>query len=605
MAEQYLIHDDATFDTRIGLGYRNDPKKLRLLAFMALGDHVDLDYINQRRWGGGRVDEATTLSLLSRIITAGPEVDQSRFEQASKFAQDIADDLECEAIEGELARLIVELDENAEEEATEKVIAFLRKHHFAARHTVEPSPLFPDGREQVVDFSRFLPTRDDFRSGKAIVSRSGMQILEHDVEALRAHLPTSQDLAPQRDFAAEKYSGLSRDELRLQYGAKAANLIYLRENIGDDPEQQSAIPPFVPVDISLYETWRLDDDAFREDVEQLRNDALAQLATFMIGSSEGLVIVRSSAVYAEDGDNLTGAGVYQSVIAVPRDSESFESAVRAVYGSIDDPTAVSYREKNGVVQEKMGIIVQPYIEESGASREFLYGVAESSANRDRLLRVSTNHGLLSFDKDRLRQQRYLSSSLQQMKKTLHTHPDHHTSLGRSYYSLHDLPENVLRAEEIFGVPVQIEFVGRYTVQVRPVSIDTETSIEFPEELHMLQLYSNAVGDATLDRLEPWEDNRRKAGFVVVETEFEFTHPGSEPNADRMFPENGAVVILNPSLNGHVQTLCREKGLLCFYPEVGDGLKRSEVAMELLETNRIRFVCDGYEGRLYDATEASE
>ncbi len=76
------------------------------------------------------------------------------------------------------------------------------------------------------------------------------------------------------------------------------------------------------------------------------------------------VIVRSSS-FLEDGFNNAFAGKYESVFCVNQGSleerlEAFESAVRTVYASTMDPSALEYRRQRGLehADEQMAVLVQ-------------------------------------------------------------------------------------------------------------------------------------------------------------------------------------------------------------------------------------------------------
>lgn len=74
------------------------------------------------------------------------------------------------------------------------------------------------------------------------------------------------------------------------------------------------------------------------------------------------IIIRSSAVFSEDNDQTTGAGIYHSEPLLGKYTfKDFCTAIEKVYISCDSENALLYRQKNNIGDEKMGISIQKYI----------------------------------------------------------------------------------------------------------------------------------------------------------------------------------------------------------------------------------------------------
>jgi hypothetical protein len=407
---------------------------------------------------------------------------------------------------------------------------------------------------------------------------------------------------------------ISHERLREMYGAKAANLMFfpfgLDELHGTEYEQAAksvVIPSFVGVSTEVFDAWLLDEPEYPQMLAAM-NETAQQLAD---QSNSGMVLVRSSAVYSEDGEDHTAAGVYKTVLVDPRDSKQFSDAVKAVYDSVYNPSAISYRQSIGVVDEKMGLIIQTYICPETAGDEMPHGHINSRGTNPNIIEGHSQDGVLLFD-------RYKSLNVLLQKATagstielLHTTPDHRFRLHSRAKELEPAVRATLLAEEIFGREMQIEYAGDQIVQVRPLPVhsfeDNAETITFPE--HASEITSSraiGVGDVTLHALSRISDNEFQTGYVIFSTEEEFTENWDRNT--RALPESGAVIILNHSERGHLQTLCLERGLLCLYPDGKDDNRLANIGDFIAPSRpfgkspdqRIRVVTDGYEGRIYQA-----
>ncbi len=192
---------------------------------------------------------------------------------------------------------------------------------------------------------------------------------------------------------------------------------------------------------------------------------------------------------------------------------------------------------------------------------------------------------------------------------LHSHPDHNnTPLRESVYRAGAIPHAVVLAEKLFGKPMQIEFADNAIVQVRPLHVVRGENVAFPDNEAIGNFAATGLGDMELEMLDERSDNLDKKGFVVFHTEYMFT-VGNYHSGYRAFPKEGAVIIIEPSVSGHIQAICREKGLLCFYPKNGESVDdfleniwgdTTEYQEGPAENIKLRFVADGYKGRIYRA-----
>lgn len=421
------------------------------------------------------------------------------------------------------------------------------------------------------------------------------------------------------------------------YGAKAAALLCfekrfmeLLDTIGSGRSvTDMEIPPFTAASTDLYKAWKTDTALFEEMVELVRQDALQLPSRFRYETDGGLVAIRSSAVWSEDGEYSSGAGVYASVAANPNDAAAFIEGIRAVFASVDSEDAISYRESRGIEYEEMGLVIQRYVEVQGGrthrrDRSCYWGHANSVGPNQNLVDIHTNEGVLMYDKNSILGGLMLDTPYTGRHGNdnvhIHTHPDHDSPLYGAIRATDPVPHAVVLAEKLFGRPMQVEFVNKSIVQVRPLlNVQSGEAIDFPEDIyHVAVLASVGVGDMTLPYLDRSRDNTGKEGYIVFDEEYEYSIQGAMAQMRgqrhvgyRAFPDRGVVVILNPSSSGHIQAICREKGLLCVYPPKNDpnGTDWRELDELIFEQDgrfrtdtprntQFRFVSDGYTARMY-------
>lgn len=405
-----------------------------------------------------------------------------------------------------------------------------------------------------------------------------------------------------------------REELRMLFGAKAANLIILSEiaekinNKRKILRPEIKVPEFKVVPANLYNLWKEGQDIDQELlpyydwVSSLRRpDRWGDQET----DDKDDYIVRSSAVYSEDGEEITGAGIYESVVVSGGSNfEGFKEAISSVYTSTDSKNALAYRKLNGIPKEEMGLVIQRLVgpethifRPDGSGDGYVNtrlpgvpGLMEIKTGRSRnfIKRKELDYYLALDDGDD-----EAFSSVHQFEPDLHKVWKNHLVRIAQVSSI---------IEKVWGHPVQLEFLARgldvNVVQVRDIPknlLESTQTIEFPDEPEIHSGESIGVGDMVLDVLDSHEYNANKRGAVVFGSNHMFSNWGNYGS----FPKSGAVIIAQPHGDyGHIQTLCAEKGLTCIYPSP-DFYERPHLDWTALDVLRkVRVVSNGMEARLY-------
>lgn len=520
---------------------------------------------------------------------------------------------------------------------------YLDKWGFKVGIDIAPSPLFPEGRyvrRPASDYVDREKRYSHFPYGKAVfrTDASGNEA-EHLDDTIKDYLDKDHAklLIKQRiRDAFETLEGISPDvlqELREKYGAKSANLTVFKDVLErfyqavgeEDGVQKIEIPPYKAIGTDMFEAWANEEPEYDAMLEEARQSAI-KLAGEAYG---GLVAIRSSAVYSEDGNEHTGAGIYHSAIVDPSDAAAFQEAVTKVYASTTSPDALAYQASCGVSRERMGLLLQAYVEEErGSMSRETYGFINSRGANPNIIEAHTPVGTVLFDKPKLSPS-LLLDRWHDGDDYLHSTPDHSKELRHMPNQVISAVHAALLAELLLQSPVQVEYVaGGQVVQVRPLPMKSfegsESNVSFPEDLQeIVRSKSIGIGDLVLEELDDHRDNSDKEGFVIFWSEYGFTDSYNRSHRGlSSLPNKGAVVILNHSDSGHIQTLCQEKGLMCFYPDSKlselDGLKdylddtRDSFVDDDFEDDfsepksdqprKLRFVADGYHGRIYSVLE---
>ena len=376
-----------------------------------------------------------------------------------------------------------------------------------------------------------------------------------------------------------------------------------------------SIPQFKAVPSDLYVRWK-DGEDIDDELMPYYNWA-SNLMTRPSrqdesrDSSTGDFIVRSSAVYAEDGEELSGAGIYDSVVVEQHRGhlatfEDFKAAVLGVYNSVDSEDAVRYRQQHGILREEMGLVVQKHVK----ARYTNLGTYGGYINTV----MPGVPGLLEIRAGRYKRNMYHREPLFRVLGEGEGLEPHQcevelfpSDIGKVDVSiLNELAEDAAIIERIWGKPVQIEFVysdekpGISIVQVRNLTAKETEPVDtyFPDEPEIVECQAVGVGNMVLRMLQIGDDNSRRAGVVVAGGNLMWTKKGNIKG----IPESGAVVLLNNSGdNGHIQTVCAEEGVVCLFPDE-DKIDGSNDYTALLKEDQLRVVSNGIKARVYRVTD---
>jgi len=368
----------------------------------------------------------------------------------------------------------------------------------------------------------------------------------------------------------------------------------------------------------LYRKWKNGEDVsgyFRPFYEQFRGKP---------------IMIRSSAVYSEDGETMTGAGIYDSVSLEENATfEDFMKAVYQVYKSCDNDGALAYREENGVTDEVMGLVVQEKVQYP----ELGY-VNSTRPGTDDLIYVKMDNEdapyiLYSkiFD-DMALANRFGSDTFQSASRIQHDLYKH-----REFPKIVEGLGVILFArilERHYGMPVQVEFalyddysgpLNIYFLQARPLPAKMFDSpkTEFPkDQQHIFECDSEGVCDQELDVLYAYQDNSQETGLVAMSHSHMMSFERNRIR--RNLPKNGACIVYSASEpgNGHIETLALEKGLTLLFNERFSEPRdeeseivrstRNKIAQDLQDHRfmdfaghkKVRVVSDGRKARVYPA-----
>ncbi len=490
-----------------------------------------------------------------------------------------------------------------------------------------PSPLFPEGREAYVPLDLSVGRKPDVPSRtKYVVDCHGEKVEVSDkiteyFNRYRDSEPTPDEIG-EIQAVAERFLSLDDHEyqkLRETYGTKAATLFILDGAISAfrsaiDNKFDAAdfeVPKFTAAPVDLHRMYKEDDPKYEEHLEEVRQQAIAVTNDrYDPELYRPLVAVRSSAVLSEDGEDASGAGIYASVSADPRDPESFRKAVEEVFDSVDTDEAKAYRSANGVDEEQMGLLIQRYIEDTKDSKDTcLYGYIQSSDPFGRLIRLSSKGGELLFDRNAVEDRFMVAPPFRFSQPTFHYNPDHNKLISSFSHKGAQLANAALFAEKLFEKQVELEFAlddssTTYVVQVRPLPRqERPEEVTFPTDVEpLVECRAIGVGDvivAVRDNDEYGLD------------EFMFDWLDDEENTGKTLHKRDKrsvfVIGFNDAISGHIQMLARERGQICLYPnaltalppELSDQIKPDRQQSRI---RKFRVVADGYRGAIYPYDE---
>lgn len=405
---------------------------------------------------------------------------------------------------------------------------------------------------------------------------------------------------------------------RLKYGAKGANLMVMEDFLARLKESRFKdhgffvnIPPFRLVEVGVYLKW-LNGENVEVDLRSIYDE-------FVSGRD---VVVRSSAVYSEDGENVTGAGVYESIVdrgSAGMSFENFMEIVYEVYRSCESEEAQLYRRQNGVSeQELMGLVIQERV-----NSPTQFNLDSQRVYTQKLIEVTVGDTTVIYDRSKVLR-RILNIDVHYEgvgpSGDLYIPADFITRDFKPYYRAYDegFPFMIM-LELYFGGPVQVEFLLNYRtdysdtssfVQVRPLPkrLFAAHEIQLPESNdYIAEFRSFGLCDAVYEVID--SRNAFKHEGIVVFNSSEGATIGTLGNVVSSLPKKGVVMMLGRSntFSGHVETLAVEKGLVVLSPHNGTGLQaiRDEIQRDTLSASnglrekvKLRVVSNGEIARVY-------
>lgn len=462
--------------------------------------------------------------------------------------------------------------------------------------------------------------------GKLSVNYEAQSLMPSSSEIVLTSASIIAETAMQRSKFEEEFEKIPKptkerfDELRIKYGAKAANLILLSERvelinhlISSVPGRfKLVVPDFIAVPVELHRAWKegkLTEDDLRPYYHTARGYEENQRVY-----SDGHIL-RSSAKKSEDGDKLTGAGIYTSV-HIPEGSslEEFTDGIDTVYDSVESERAREYREQNEIDDEEMGLLIQKYVAlpdnkllRSGSINSTLPGLPN-------LMECVIGKNRTFIDRKALDFVLHLDPEKDEKvyRQVFHYPPD--TSKIPFYMPLY-IAKFAYIIEKLWNKNIITEFVFDDLfklfngVQVRALPLktaDQAREIVFPEKQPIHTGASIGIGDVTLPVLANRRDVCEKDGVVIFNTNFTW----SANYGEDYLPKTGAVIIAGkrPNEDGHIQTLCAERGLICIY-QTDDGKHSPDKPVlsydELGDLAKIRVISNGMEGRVYPVNDDTE
>lgn len=249
--------------------------------------------------------------------------------------------------------------------------------------------------------------------------------------------------------------------------------------LSDDPYASAVVAARVRASIRR---WELPDQV-----------AGALTKDFARGRYGRYAAVRSSAI-SEDGPEASSAGQYESVLGV-RDEDEAVAAVKHVLASYFAPRAVTYRRARGLRDEglAMAVVVQALIEADVSGVAFSVDplrpssnccVVEATWGLGEVLvsgRVSPDRWIVARDLSIVEQ--HLGTKTVSMRATeagpelIESDADTTGGWCLTESQVRELAESVFRADQLAGLPVDIEWVAQghgsalslSFVQIRPIT----------------------------------------------------------------------------------------------------------------------------------------
>jgi len=545
--------------------------------------------------------------------------DQTRERFLSIAARTFYSEDESEAVEA--------IQSGDPEKAEARVQRFLARWPMQLEVSYQESPLFPHGREIhiPVDLKNGEKIKAPERSKYVVDCYGGKEtVRDQIIEYIKRprDLDTTAYNAAIRSLA-ENFVRIDQEQyttLRQTYGTKAANLFVFAEALDglrtaatekyDIPDIK--VPKFTAAPTMLHRMYKTGDPRYENYLEQIRQQAIAVSSTeFDPELYRPLVAVRSSAVLSEDGENASGAGVYASTAADPRNPQAFRQAVEEVFTSLESKQAKAYLANKGIENEEMGLVIQDYLEAlQGFRSDYAYGYIASSDPYGRFIPLSSNHGELVYDKNAVESVFMTGVPFSRGQPTLHYVPDHSEDIANFTRHGAAAAHAALFGEKMFGKQVELEFVfnDSFTaniVQVRPQpsSQKPKMEVEFPIDTEPLfECKAIGVGDVVVtirDDLD-YEPDEIKINWVDTE---------NRQGDSLAYRPTDAVFVIghNDGYSGHIQMLAKERGQICLYPEAQTRLPWEIEQLVVTDprkhrVRKLRIIADGYRGAIYSVAE---
>lgn len=385
----------------------------------------------------------------------------------------------------------------------------------------------------------------------------------------------------------DTFGYIDKEALRkncLEFGAKGANMLAAQDFLSkfqgthyDNIVKNISIPRFELISIALYKKWKNGEDI---------SESLMDVYELFKGKA---MMVRSSAVYSEDGENMTGAGIYVSVpLKEDATFDEFKTAVEKVYKSCDSKKAGKYRREHGIeTEERMGIVVQ---EKSEYPDPGYVNSTRPRTNDIIDIKFDYPRAPFSFDVSELDRCIFVREPEKIFSRASRVEPDFSDMHGYGYY-ITDIAVFARLLEKHYGQPVQMEFSeeagplceSRFDcLQVRPLpaKMFKIPDIQLPNDMPFLYECScEGVCDEVLEILDVNKNNNEKKGLVIFASNWE----GSQKikQLERAMPKEGAVMILSVTVSGggHIETLASERGVTLLFHNRKDFWKdrKDEIA----------------------------
>jgi len=357
-----------------------------------------------------------------------------------------------------------------------------------------------------------------------------------------------------------------------KFWAKWANLIIIRDlidkilNFLNSLKKSCYIPDFDTIPVAIYDKW------------VKWEDITADIKPYYDWIKWRKIKVRSSAVYSEDGEDSTWAGIYDSIEFNGKLSiEEFKNIVIQVYTSVNSDRAIAYRKRKWIKEEKMGIVIHEFVDEEGVDYKTINSWYVNTVVKwvpslmdivlDNWIRPVIDRTVLE-KKCGYEWQEESIFYYQIDKKKL-----------EGYYIINSLSIVCYLLEKYYKKTLQIEFkikecFYKYNdsnlicaiLQSRflPKNYSEIMNIEFPNKQILFEWRALWVCDLELDVLPNRMDNSQKNWIVIFETsKLSSIWQGMNENN---LPQSGVVIVLWPTkeLSWHIETLCAERWLLFIF-----------------------------------------